>query len=635
MLVFYYIAAVLLIIVGVYAAFVALFTGVEAHAGEQELGAAMELWRPDLFLRVAGGTLLIVVAGTAYKVNQLSAGGEAVATMLGGRLVHAGSADADEKKLLNVVEEVAIASGVPVPRLVVLDNEQGINAFAAGLTVNDAVIGVTRGCIARLSRDELQGVIAHEFSHIVNGDMRLNIRLIGVLNGILVLGIVGYFIFRSSLFSSGRVRTRSSSRSGGNRLPLLVFGLLVMAIGYIGVFFGKLIKSAVSRQREYLSDAAAVQFTRNPDGIAGALKKIGGVSTGSRVTAPHAEETSHLFFANGLQTKLSGLMATHPPLEERIRRIDAAFDGELRQPASAAAPGGAAALSGLAGAAEPTMESDPEAVVASVGMPRKSHMEYAARILAEIPEPVMGAVHEPYGARAAVYALLLDPDPEVSRRQKERLASHADAQVYQETMRLASVVGGLKAGHRLPLVEIALGTLKDLSARQYSAFRENVQHLTDANNRVSLFEYALQRMLMRHLDPVFLRQKEPGVRYRHIRPLRAHVETLLSALAHGGSDRAEESAQAFRTAAARLGEDVELALRDREQCGLDAVDAALAGLARLTPTIKKQMVNACMVCVAANGRVTVAEAELLRVVADALGCPVPPLLPGNMEEMGR
>ena len=290
------------------------------------------LWNPELFGMVALGTSGLIAGrqplqdGRAFR--RRAHGGRAA----GGRLLHPDKASPDERRLLNVVEEMAIASGLPVPPVYLLENESGINAFAAGHTTGDAVVAVTAGTLNRLSRDELQGVIAHEFSHILNGDMRLNIRLMGVLFGILVIGLTGWIIFRSSL-GGGYVRmgARDDDRKGFNPLPLI--GLALYVIGYVGVFFGNVIKAAVSRQREFLADASAVQFTRNPEGIAGALKKIGALAEGSRVEDPHAEEASHMFFGEAVSgfNELFGLLSTHPPLVERIRRIDPSFTGDFSQ----------------------------------------------------------------------------------------------------------------------------------------------------------------------------------------------------------------------------------------------------------------------------------------------------------------
>jgi Zn-dependent protease with chaperone function len=311
-LVVYFIAAVALMIAAIYAVFAAAF-----------LRGGGSFWHTELFAGVALGTVFVILCGSLTKTLALRQGGSAVASMLGGRPINTNTTDPDERKLLNVVEEVAIASGISVPTVYLLPEEEGINAFAAGRSPADAVIGVTRGCMTLLTREELQGVIAHEFSHVLNGDMRLNVRLIGLVFGIFCLSQIGRILIRTSGRRSG------GSKKGGNPLPLI--GIALMIIGAIGVFFGRLIKSAVSRQREFLADAAAVQFTRNPAGLAGALKKIGGLLHGSRIDNAHAEEASHLFFSNALASSWSSLMATHPPLAERIKRLDPSSMGASKR----------------------------------------------------------------------------------------------------------------------------------------------------------------------------------------------------------------------------------------------------------------------------------------------------------------
>ena len=268
------------------------------------------------FAIVGLGVCLLVLGGSLFKALSLSGGGPTIAEMLGGRLVSHGTTDLQQRQLLNVVEEMAIAAGMPIPQVYLL-SDTSINAFAAGLSPANAVIGITEGTLTRLNREELQGVIAHEFSHIANGDMRLNIRLLAILHGILLIGLVGYFMFRSLRFA-GRAR-----KGAGGIFALAAIGVGLMVIGYAGSFFGQWIKAIVSRQREYLADSSAVQFTRNKDGIAGALKKIGGSShVGSYLSSPSAPEYSHAYFANGISSFWQSLFATHPPLETRIRRIE-------------------------------------------------------------------------------------------------------------------------------------------------------------------------------------------------------------------------------------------------------------------------------------------------------------------------
>ena len=620
-LVAYYVLAVVLIILCVYAAFVGTFLGFKAKGGGDV--RLEQLWRPEFFFWVVVCTSGVVLLGTLYRVAQLRTGGAAVARLLGGRPVSGNARDAGERRVLNIVEEMAIASGTPVPSVFMLDGEQSINAFAAGFSPSDAVVAVTRGCVDQLSRDELQGVVAHEFSHILNGDMRLNIKLIGVLHGILVISMIGYGIMRAGA-AGGRSRSRDS-KGGGS--ALLLFGLALMVIGYVGVFFGKLIKSAVSRQREFLADASAVQFTRNPDGIAGALKKIGGFTRGSRLRSAHAEEASHFFFSNGLGASFSRLMATHPPLAERIRRLDPSFAGGAAQAARRqAAASGEAPVAGIA--QEASFAVDPDDVVDSVGTPRAEHLAYAASLRASWPDSLVSAAHEPSGARAVLYALLLNSEEGPRRRQAARLEQHADPEVARLTRALQPDIARLGPNSRLPLAETSVGALKELSPAQYKAFRDNVEQLVAADEQIDLFEYTIRRMIARQLDPLFGKPERGAVRHRDIKPLQPSAIDLLSCLAYWGADDQGAARRAFDAGTARLDLPGRLEIRPAADCGLRELDAALDALAAAAPGIKKRIVAACTACIGYDGRVTVEEAEVLRAVADALDCPMPPFVPG-------
>lgn len=620
LLIFYYVLAVILIAAAVYLAFAATFIGVKAKTGAEF--SPDQLWNLELFGWVVGGTLLIVLVGSTYKISQLSAGGEAVAQMLGGRPINPNTRDADERKVLNVVEEMAIASGTPVPPVFMLEHEDGINAFAAGFSPSDAVIGVTRGCVRQLSRDELQGVIAHEFSHVLNGDMRLNIRLIGVLNGILIIGLIGYWVFRTSLYS----RSSRSSNEKGNKLPIVLLGLIVMIIGYVGVFFGKLIKSAVSRQREYLADASAVQFTRNPAGISGALKRIAGYNTGSRLRTPKAEEASHMFFSNGLASSFMNLMATHPPLDERIRRLDPYFDMELGEAKGVGAAGVAAAgAAGFAGGAPQQFTAVPDEVVSSVGNPMPEHLSYASDLLSALPDELRAAAYEPFGARAVMYGLLLNAETDARKIQLEHLQQHADPAVYNETIRLAAMIHEIGRQAYLPLTDLAIATLKKLSPAQYGAFCRNIDHLVKADKQIDLFEFTLQRMIIRHLDPTFTKTKPPAVKYHDLAPISSECAALLSCLAYWGAEGDADARSAFENGARALGLG-SLPMDALDACGLGTVDGALSALAAAVPGVKKMILKGCVACVASDGKVTIEEAELLRAVADSLDCPIPPFI---------
>ena len=628
LLVFYYAVAVLLIVAGIYIAAIATFIGTSRHAedayGVRVTQSEVVFWNPQILAGVTGAVLIIVLAGSMYKISQLSSGGEAVARMMDGRPVTPDTTDPDERKLLNIVEEMAIASGTPMPQVFVIDGESGINAFAAGYSPSSAVVAVTRGCVRLLNRDELQGVIAHEFSHILNGDMRLNIRLIGILHGILVISIVGYYLMRIGFAGGGRSR---SSKKGG-ALPVAIFGLIVMAIGYIGILFGNLIKSAVSRQREFLADASAVQFTRNPSGIGNALKKIGGHATGSHLANAHASEASHLLFANGLRSAWLGLFATHPPLTARIARIDPAFDGTFITPSPPREP--------VASRAEPPPlpEEDemfsviPAVLVATAGTVSPAHLQHARQVLEGIPAPLQQQAHDPFGARAVVYVLLLATDSTIRTQQLQRLAERADAKVYETTLALVSSIANLGAAQRLPLAEICLPALKALSPDQYAAFRACTQSLIEADEEIDLFEYTLQHMFKRRLDPIHGKgSPRVRVRYTHIPQVLDDATQLLSALAAWGADT-EAAADAAYDAGTR-----ELLLGRRFQrqpptaCGLDAIDTSLNALAQASGELKRRILTACIACISADGEIRREESELIRAIGDALDVPLPPLLP--------
>jgi hypothetical protein len=513
-----------------------------------------------------------------------------------------------------------------VPPVYILEQEGGINAFAAGLTPADAVIGVTRGCIEQLSRDQLQGVIAHEFSHILNGDMRLNLRLIGLLHGILLIGLIGYFIFRSALFSSGS--RRSSSRSSGG-IPLLALGAGLAVIGYTGTFFGNLIKASVSRQREFLADASAVQFTRNPAGIAGALKRIGGFKAGSRLESPAAPQMSHAFFSEGVGTFFSSLFATHPPLAERIRRIEPRWRGKFDSadtPAADAAPQPAGATAAFAGGGPSVAVAAMAAEsINNIGLPQQKHLSYAVSLIDELPAAIRWAAREPYGARAVIYALVLDSDPQMLQRQLALLDSRADIGVHDQAKLLQPQIRGLERKYRLTLVDMAMPALRQLSVAQYELFKENLRGLIRMDRKVTLFEWSLQKIVVHNLDAEFVERRPPRAAYGSAGELREECALVFSVLAYSQRAGPGSAAKSFAAAKAELGIDG-IGLLERKRISLDALDSAMDRLARLKPLAKPVLLKACAAGILADGDVSPKEMELLRAFSSILGCPMPPVV---------
>lgn len=593
---------------------------------------------------VTFSTGLVIGVGSLYKIAQLQEGGRVIAEELGGRLIDGSSRNALDKKVTNVVEEMAIASGTPTPPVYLMDKEEGINAFAAGYSPDDAVIGITRGAAERLTRAELQGVVAHEFSHILNGDMRINIRLIGMIHGILIIGIIGYYIMRSALFS-GHSR-RSSDRDGdSNPLPMIALGLALIVIGFLGTFFGNMIKASVSRQREFLADAAAVQFTRDPGGISGALKRIGGFSHGSTIASPNAPEASHMFFGQALASGLQGLFATHPPLKERIGRILPGWDGALpNTDASTFGDGdealspGAAGFAGSAASVDVATDVSGPAMATSaleqIGQPSEAHVQYAASLRQQIPGTLLEAAHEPYAARTVIYALLADPGTEAREIQFVVLRRSADNGEFESMMQLLPMTDTLPPEHRLPLVEIAIPALRRLSGEQYVAFKENVGRMVRADQTIDLLEWILQRLVFHHLEPHFNPGRRADKTALGPAPFRDHSEMLLSCLAHIGHTDQSEATHAFDAGAAVMVESpstkLAMAIRGRERCTLQTLDEALEALRGTRPKQKRLLLRACADCVTADQKTTAHELEVLRVISDSLDAPMPPILPPEL-----
>lgn len=605
----------------------------------QDGGTLLQQMDWQTFVAVSAGVGVVVLAGSLYKIMALSAGGKVVAESLGGKLIPQNTKDLKQRKLLNVVEEMAIASGTPAPPVYLLADEPAINAFAAGFSPRDAVIGVTQGTIDHLSRDQLQGVIAHEFSHIFNGDMRLNIRLIGVLNGILILGIIGCYLLYSA--SSSR-RGRSGGKGAGGILALAI-GLMV--IGFAGTFFGGLIKAAVSRQREYLADASAVQFTRNPDGIAGALKRIGGLEFGSKVENPGAPEVSHAFFAQGVSGFMQALSATHPPLAKRILRIDPHWDGKFaaadktdktispregglgheEETSKKATMTREAFAKNLATVVTGAAMADVANAIDQIGNPKPETIHHARALIAELPTIIIEAAREPYGARAVIYSLVLDPGQEVRDRQLAHLQSYADADVLVLTHKLLPAMDGLDIKYRLPLIDIAIPALKQLSLDQYQAFRDNLVALIEMDSRVDLLEWSLQKILFNHLDGQFFKLAHPKTRYSHIGQLKQEIELILSVMAYAGQQDKNAIEEAF-SAAIKILKISGLQLVAKNEISLSGLDHSLEKLEKLKPLAKPQLLKACAASVLHDQKISAVEVELLRAFSDVIGCPMPPVI---------
>jgi Zn-dependent protease with chaperone function len=563
--------------------------------------------------------LAIIVLASFYKTMVLGGGGGVVARSLGGVRISADTTDPLQRRLLNVVEEMAIASGVPMPEVYLLEQESGINAFAAGHNTSNAAIGVTRGTLTTLNRAELQGVIAHEFSHILNGDMRLNVRLMGLLFGLLVIALIG----RTVLSGATRVR---GDRKGGVMIVVLI-AVAVLIIGYVGLFFGRLIQAAVSRSREALADASAVQFTRDPNGLRGALVKIGASSAGSRVGNPEVEEVAHMLFAPGMRR----LFATHPPLLERLKAIDPRFDPKeidsaRARMAAAAAAGETPAPAAKAAEAMSIIDlpvAGPAMIAELVGNPGTGHMQLAREIRESLPEAISAAGRHPQSARALLLALALDSNPETRARQKQVIALRLTSEIAAVTGALEQLVDALAPEQRIPALMRGFPALRQLTHEERVQLMACLNGMLPRDGNVSLHSYVLRKLAQMHLRD----DLNPGARVSRLtlQDVQQDAQVLFSVLArHGHSD--ETSARRAYEAGMH-----HLFPRERPGYGIAgpwaaALDVALSRLDQLAPIAKEQLVEAMVATVTHDQQLTMGEAELLRAVCASVHCPLPPLV---------
>ena len=616
-LVVLFIAAVFLIIVALYFAFrliwaIYLFTesfstnAVKAHYYSGKIHT-FTFWDPALFIFIAAIVTLFILIASLMKMSTLQKGGGTVAEMLGGRLIPNTSKNPAERQLLNVVEEMAIASGIHVPQVFVLDKENSINAFATGLSLSDSAIAVTRGTLDQLSRDELQGVIAHEFSHILNGDTRLNIQLIGIIYGILVIGIIGGQILEHYRISARYV-------------IVFIGGMLLAIIGYIGSFLGRLIQSAVCRQRELLADASAVQFTRNPHGLANAFKKIGGYTFGSRIKSIAAKQASHLFFGESHASGLfSGFLATHPPLEERIKLLEPTFDGKFTNIKAVEIPL----------AVTPLIATQPSDIVNRVGNPSKENFGNSLALLALIPNQIRQSLNTPHGAVSIICALLLADDSKVRAAQLNALQHVIVLQGnIEEATHFRELITNLPQDIRLPLVQLAMPSLRSLTGMEKRNFLLIINALIMADNKVTLFEFTIEWMLNKLLSD--MENISSKVSFFSYSAIGLDILIILRVLACAGNIGSEEKArQAFTSGVERI---PELACKKpdftyEENIAFLKVSNALKHLNDASFKIKQSVIDACAYCAFADKTITNDEAELLRVISLALNCPLPPFVP--------
>jgi Zn-dependent protease with chaperone function len=572
-----------------------------AVLGQQKLvrGGEIDWFQPKLFLATAGTALVVILGGSLLRIAELSKGGGAIAERLGGRLVGATTKDAAERRYLNVVQEMALASGLPVPLCYVIDGDETINAFAAGNTPQDAAVGVTRGALRNLTRDELQGVIAHEFSHIGNGDMKLNLRIIGTVAGLTALAQLGYIIVRIGL--------NSGSSRKNNLWPLAIAGLVVVLVGLGGVFFARVIQASVSRQREYLADASAVQFTRNPLGLASALRKVAGLSGAQREASSAELEAQHMFFA-GSAGFLESLFSSHPPIDERIRRVDPAFDGHIPDvtPVAVSDDEPVAGLSGRAAATPPPLPTPTRAV------PTDLQIQDSVGFRGVIPGALREASEDPVSAMAVVLGLILRRDPAQRAAQLAQAEPLAGGEVVREAGRLDALLRAVPAGSRVALLDLSMPALRQLSPAQVAAFRtalERAGYEAEDGLIVLLIQASMRRYLSTDKNP----PSRPG-------DLAAACGLVLSAVVQTSGEDAAAQGRAYALGAGVLGmSGLPAAMVPAAQVDLGKVDEALAVISGQSVPARRQLVRAIGTAMLHDGHAEPAEIEIVRAVADSLG----------------
>ena len=596
------------------------FIGSDEESGHLEV----ELFNGGVLAGVAALVTLIVGGSSLYKIMGLRSGGRAVAEMLGAKPLDPGTRDHKERVAINVVEEMAIASGTPVPPLYVVD-DSSINAFAAGWSPNDAIVSLNRGTIERLKRDELQGVVAHEFSHIFNGDMRINIRLIGVIHGLLVLGITGWVCVRyigPAMLGSGRRSSSKDSGGGAIGLALVLFGLTMMLCGFIGTFFGQLVQAAVSRQREFLADASAVQYTRNPDGIGGALRKI--QAMGKMKSEERHEKTSdisHMLFTKAMDS----MFATHPPLPERIARVEGLpvdqVERELRDArpdqldspkpvvaAVASDPGEVArrrATGEVLGAV--ILGSVLNDSMERIGSVDQAGLEQSRRILDAIPEPLREAARAMATARLVVFSLLFDKDEQDRAVQWKRLQAALQSVEVKSLKSLAVHVEQIDPWAKLPLLDLCIPALSQMSEGQYRVFRDIIDDLVRADGTIDRWEWVVDTVIDRHLEERFHKPGSERKASAKLEIRKAAVNTVLGTLACTGTEDRSAAETAYAAAVSQAGWQADFP--DPKTLTLGALRKALRAIRTVRFADRKRFLQACVVCVLHDGQTTIEEAE--------------------------
>lgn len=553
-----------------------------------------------------------------------------IAISLNAKLIPPETDDPEERKLRNVVEEMAIASGISVPDIFLLEDESGINAFVAGYSPNEAIICVTRGAIQLLNRDELQGVVAHEFSHIFNGDMLLNIKLLGWLNGILVISKMGALLRDRSSYSD-----EDDSYFTRRRADIFgyLIGLFLYIVGYVGYFFAQIIKSAVSRKREFLADAAAMQFTRNPHALAEALRKIGLLEEQGEIKNPRAIELSHMFFVNGVKKKWYHLFDTHPPLIERIQviypRFQWNFPEHITKEEEESLLGFAPSESGdySQKTAPLTHETAKQSLLETAGMPLQEHLELTQNFIQNLPKSLIDATHDLNMAQALIYGLILIQNKSTIDSHKQTIKEKDDETVLQRVDSLLPDLENITPRVRMPLIDLSLPILRTMDIQQFSKFKGTIEELIKEESTKTLFDFALSLFIQKHLEPRFYPPAKRQAQIQNIKDVQDDCSAVLTAVARIGDKDENRAKLAFESAIPLLKEPTaKFRFLTKDELKQSPLGKGLATLDKTTLETKHDFLAAALQCISYDKHITPEEIELFRAIADAIECPIPPWL---------
>jgi Zn-dependent protease with chaperone function len=577
------------------------------ESGQQWLGSA------QFMFWTIGIVMAVIFVSSLWKMFSLRGGGMKVASLMHGIPISHESSSHERRQLLNVVEEMSIASGMPVPPVFVIDS-RSLNALAAGWTPEDAVIVVTQGLVDRLSRDEMQGVIAHEFSHIVHGDIRINSRLVGVIHGIMVVGGIGRCMIRAP-YRDGEF-DEDTFKALPIMIILMIIGFFIMVVGSIGTLVGRVIQSAVSRQREYLADAAAVDFTRNPDGIAGALRKIGARGSRNQLGLISSSEFAHFFFTN----PVSGWLSTHPPLEHRIARIERVPVEDIGRITTVGGGG-------------PGVSAGIELGIACAGLQQLGEMtpsatEHARSLMDQLPRRLADSIHTALGAQAAIVGLLYDPEFKLQRKQRSMVSSRLGAPVTAEIKAIHPYLIAMDRVQELLILDLSVPALARLNRFETERLLQVVELCIEVDERTDLFEWIVGRIILRRLRlRLSLHVSREG--RRTLAQVGSSAACAVYAVARRGAREEAAADAAYAAGIERLG--VALPVPDRSAMSLEGLGKAFDELGEAALEVRVAILESCLVAAANDGMIRTGEYEMIRAVADALGIGMPPILPGKVK----